>query len=50
MLHESQGERCEYQDDTYIHHQPFRELVSKKQDVFADYYDYQQHNYGCDNV
>jgi hypothetical protein len=44
MLQESQAERCEYQDNSNIHHQPFPEQVSEEQDIHGDYDGYQQHN------
>jgi hypothetical protein len=37
MLQESQVERCEHQDDSYIHHQPFPEPVPEEQDIHTDY-------------
>ena len=44
MLQKSQVERTEYQDNSYIHHQPFPEMVPEEQDIHADYNGYQQHN------
>ncbi len=37
---ESEVEGCEYQDDSYVHHQPFPEPVLEEQDIDRD-------DYGC---
>ncbi len=44
MFQESQGERREYEANSYIHHQPFPEQVSEEKNVHGDYDGYQQHN------
>lgn len=50
MLQESQGERSEYQNNSYIHHQTFPEKVSEEQDIHADYDGYQEHDDNRYNV
>jgi hypothetical protein len=37
MSQESQVERCEHQDDSNIHRQPFPESVSEEPEIYADY-------------
>jgi hypothetical protein len=44
MIQESQVERSEYQDDSYVRHQTFPEKVSEEQDIHADYDSYQQYD------
>lgn len=41
-LQESQVESSEYQDNSYIHYQPFPEPVSEKQEIYTDYDGYHQ--------
>ncbi len=43
MLQKSQVERCEYQDDSYIHQQPFPEPVPEEQEIHTDHDGCQQH-------
>jgi hypothetical protein len=33
---ESEVKGGEYQDDSYIHHQPFPERVSEEQEIYSD--------------
>ena len=35
-------EGCEYQDDSYIHRQPFPEVILKKQEIYSDHNGYQE--------
>lgn len=37
MPQESQVERCEHQDDSNIHCQPFPESVSEEHEIYTDY-------------
>src|SRR5689334_24784623 len=47
-LQESQVERREYQDDSYIHCQPFPEPVSEEQEIDSDDEGDHQRNVECD--
>ena len=38
----SEVEGSEYQDDSYIHHQPFPGVVLEKQEIYTDYNGYQK--------
>ena len=42
MFQESEVEGCEHQDDSYIHCQPFPELVPEEEDIYSDHNGYQQ--------
>jgi hypothetical protein len=49
-LQESKVESYEHQDNSYIHHQPFPEPVSEKQEIHSNYngchqHDVKYHNY-----
>src|SRR3984893_18463547 len=41
---ESQVERCEHQDDSNIHCQPFPESVSEEHEIYTDYDGCHRHN------
>src|SRR6266851_863306 len=43
-LQESQVERCEHQDDSNIHYQPFPESVSEEHEIYTDYDGYHRHH------
>jgi hypothetical protein len=43
-LQESEIESCEHQDNSYIHRQPFPEMVSEEQEIHGNYNGYHQHD------
>jgi hypothetical protein len=42
MFQKSEVEGYKYQDDSYIHSQPFPEMVLEEQEIYSDHNGYQQ--------
>ena len=42
LFQKSEVEGCEYQDDSYIHRQPFPEMVLEEQEIYSDHNGYQE--------
>jgi hypothetical protein len=42
MFQKSEVEGCEHEDDSYIHRQPFPELVLEEQEIYSDHNGYQE--------
>ena len=42
MFQKSEVEGCEYQDNSYIHRQPFPEIVLEEEEIHSDHNGYQQ--------